>query len=231
MWEANPTWGSPRIVAELAMLGIDVAKSTVEKYKPRRSGPSSPTWRTFLDQHVGDLVSIDFFIVPTATFRVLFVFIVLAHDRRRIVHFNVTEHPTAQWTAQQIVEAFPFDTAPRYLIRDGDGIYGERVTRRIESLDIDEVITAPASPWQNAYVERVIGTLRRELFNHVIVFSERHLKILLSSYLDYYHTWRTHQSLENDAPDGRKMRPAKPYNVKEVAAAKGLHHVYFPKAA
>ena len=162
MWEANPTWGSPKIVAELAMLGIDVAKSTVEKYKPKRTGPPSPTWRTFLDQHVRDLVSIDFFIVPTATFRVLFVFIVLAHDRRRIVHFNVTEHPTAQWTAQQIVEAFPFDTAPSYLIRDGDGIYGDCVTRRIESLGIDEVITAPASPWQNAYVERMIGTLRRK---------------------------------------------------------------------
>ncbi len=116
------------------MLGIDVAKSTVEKYRPKRFGPPSPTWRTFLDQHVRDLVSIDFFIVPTATLHVLFVFIVLAHNRRRIVHFNVTEHPTAQWTAQQIVEAFPFDTAPSYLIRDGDGVYGERVTRRIERL-------------------------------------------------------------------------------------------------
>ena len=205
MWEANPTWGSPKIVAELAMLGINVAKSTVEKYQPKRAGPSSPKWRTFLDQHVRDLVSIDFFIVPTSTFRVLFVFIVLAHDRRRIVHFNVTEHPTAQWTAQQIVEAFPFDTAPGYLIRDGDGIYGERVTRRLESLGIDEVVTAPASPWQNAYAERVIGTLRRELFDHVIVLNERHLKRLMSSYLDYDHPWRTHQSLNSDAPDGRPV--------------------------
>ena len=157
MWEANPTWGSPKIVAELAMLGINVAKSTVEKYQPKRAGPSSPAWRTFLDQHVRDLVSIDFFVVPTATFRVLFVFIVLDHNRWRIVHFNVTEHPTAQWTAQQIVEAFPFDTAPSYLIRDGDGIYGERVTRTIESLGIDEVVTAPASPWRNAYAERGSG--------------------------------------------------------------------------
>jgi transposase InsO family protein len=178
-------WGSPKIVAELAMLGIDVAKSTVEKYKPKRTGPPSPTWRTFLDQHVRDLVSIDFFIVPTVKFRILFVFIVLAHDRRRIVHFNVTEHPTAQWTAQQIIEAFPFDTAPGYLIRDGDGVYSERVTRRIGSMGIDEVVTAPASPWQNAYVERVIGTLRRELFDHVIVLNERHLKRLMSLYLDY----------------------------------------------
>ncbi|MCP4194349.1 MAG: transposase family protein, partial [Planctomycetaceae bacterium] len=223
MWEANPTWGSPKIVAELAMLGIDVAKSTVEKYRPRQAGPPSPTWRTFLDHHVRDLVSIDFFIVPTATFRVLFVFILLAPDRRRIVHFNVTAHPTAQWTAQQIVEAFPFDTAPSYLIRDGDGIYGQRVMRRIESLGIDEVVTAPASPWQNAYVERVIGTLRRELFDHVIVLNEPHLKRLMSSYLDYYHPWRTHQSLDSDAPDGRPVRAAETCNVVELSAVHGLH--------
>ena len=176
------------------MPGIEVAKSTLEKFRPRRAGPPSPVWRTSLDQHVRDLVSIDFFIVLTATFRVLFVFIVLAHNRRRIVHFNVTEHPAAQWRAQQIVEAFPFDTAPGYLIRDGDGIYGERVTRRIESLGIDEVITAPASPWQNAYVERVIGTLRRELFDHVIVLNVRHLKRLMSSYewhlIKGYHPYK-----------------------------------------
>ena len=203
----------------------------MEKYQPKRAGPPSPTWRTFLDQHVRDLVSIDFFTVPTVRFRVLFVFVVLAHDRRRIVHFNVTEHPTAQWTAQQIVEAFPFDTAPSYLIRDGDGIYGERVTRRIESLGIDEVITAPRSPWQNAYVERVIGTLRRELFDHVIVLNERHIKKLMSSYLDYYHPWRTHQSLNNDAPDRRPVRASQPGNIVEFPAVDGLHHVYLPKAA
>jgi putative transposase len=119
MWRANPTWGSPRIVAELHKLGIDVAKSTVEKYKPHGQRPPSTTWRTFLELHLKELVAIDFFIVPTSQFKVLFVFLVLAHDRRRIVHFNVTEHPTAQWSAQQIVEAFPFDTAARYLLRDG----------------------------------------------------------------------------------------------------------------
>ena len=156
----------------------------MEKYKLRGERLPSATWRTFLDQHVKELVAIDFFIVPTASFKVLFVFLALAHDRRRIVHFNVTEHSTAQWTAQQIVEAFPFDAAPRYLLRDGDGIYGERVRRRIDSLSIDEVVTAPASPRQNPYVERVIGSLRRELLNHVIILNERHLKRLLSSYLD-----------------------------------------------
>jgi transposase InsO family protein len=141
-----------------------------------------------------DLVAIDFFVVPTVKFRVLFVFIVLAHDRRRILRFNVTEHPTAQWTAQQLVEAFPFDTAPRYLLRDGDGIYkSKKVWRRIESLNIHEVVTAPASPWQNAYVERVIGSIRREILNHVIVLNEAHLRRLLSRYIDYYHHWRTHR--------------------------------------
>ncbi len=155
MWQANPTWGSPRIVAELQKLGIEVAKSTVEKYKPRSGRPPSTTSRTFLGQHAKDIAAIDFFIVPTLTFKVLFVFVVLVHERRRIVHFNVTEHPTAQWTAQQIVEAFPFDAAPQYLLRDGDGIYGQRVRRRIESLGINDVVTAPGSPWQNAYVGRV----------------------------------------------------------------------------
>ncbi|MGB5252662.1 MAG: integrase core domain-containing protein, partial [Sedimenticolaceae bacterium] len=148
-----------------------------------------------------------------------------------IIHFNVTEHPTAQWTAQQIVEAFPFDTVPSYLIRDGDGIYGERVTQKMKSLGINEVITAPASPWQNAYVERVIGSLRRELFDHVIVLNERHLKRLLSSYLDYYHQWRTHQSLNGDAPHGRPLRAAEPSDVAEFPAVHGLHHIYLPKAA
>ncbi len=161
MWRFNPTWGSPRIVAELHKLGIEVAKSTVEKYKPHGERLPSASWRTFLDLHLKELAAIDFFVVPTATFEVLFAFIVLAHDRRRFVHFNVTEHPTAQWTAQQIVEAFPFDTAPKYLLRDGDGCYGRQVQRRIRSLGTKEVITAPASPWQNPYVERVIGSIRR----------------------------------------------------------------------
>ncbi len=231
IWHANPTWGSPRIVAELQKLGIEVAKSTVEKYKPRAGRPPSTTWRTFFSQHARELVAVDFFIVPTVTFKVLFVFLVLAHDRRRIVHFNVTEHPTAQWTAQQIVEAFPFDTAPKYLLRDGDGIYGERVRRRIDSLGIDEVVTAPASPWQNAYVERVIGTLRREFLDHVIILNERHLKRLLSSYLDYYHTWRTHRSLDQDAPHGRRVRFAEPGQVLEFPVVQGLHHYYLPRAA
>jgi hypothetical protein len=159
MWQATPAWGLPRIVAELHKLGIDVARSTVEKYKTPGGRLPSSTWRTFLELHVKELVAVGFFVVPTATFRVLFGFLVLAHEPRRLVHFNVTEHPTAQWTALQIVEAFPFDTAPRYPLRDGDGVYGNRVRRRIDSLGIDEVVTTPASPWQNPYVERMIGSL------------------------------------------------------------------------
>ncbi len=231
MWSSNPTWGSPRIVGELRTLGIHVAKSTVEKYKPHGERFPSATWRTFLEQHLKELVAIDFFIVPTSTFKVLFVFIVLAHDRRRIVHFNVTEHPTAQWTAQQLVEAFPFDTAPRYLLRDGDGIYGDKAQRRIKSLSIDEVVTAPASPWQNAYVERLIGSIRREMLDHVIVLNECHLRRLLSRYTDYYHHWRTHRSLDMDAPDGRSFYSVESSNVIEFPAVHGLHHYYLPKAA
>ena len=231
MWQANLTWGSPRIVSELQMLGIAVAKSTVERYKPRYRKPPSPSWRTFLEQHAHELASIDFFVVPTATLKVLFVLVVLVHDRRRIVHFNVTEHPTAQWTAQQLTEAFPFDTAPRYLLRDGDGSYGRQVQRRIRSLGTKEVITAPASPWQNPYVERVIGSIRRELLDHVIVLNERHLKRLLSSYLDYYLPWRTHRSLARDAPDHRPVRSAKPAHVIDFPAVHGLHHYYLPRVA
>ena len=161
----------------------------------------------------------------------LTVSVELAHVRRRIIHFNVTEHPTAQRAAQQLVEAFPFDSAPRYLIRDGDGIYGDRARRRIDSLGIDDVAMAPASPWQNAYAEGVIGSGRREILYHAIILNERHLKRLLSSYLNHYHPWRTHRSLAQDAPDGRPVRSAKLNKVAEFSVVDGLHHYYLPRAA
>src|SRR5262244_1964048 len=163
MWRANPTWGSPRIVGELRKLGINVAKSTVEKYRPRVRTPSAPTWKTFLNNHIHDIVACDFFTVPTATFRVLFVFIMLAHERRRIVHFHITEHPTAQWTAQQIVEAFPWNTAPRSLLRDRDSIYRVAFQHGIKNIGIKEVKIAPRSPWHNPSCERLIGSIRREV--------------------------------------------------------------------
>ena len=226
MWQSNPTWGSPRIVGELRKLGIDVAKSTVEKYRPKVRKPSSPTWKAFLNNQVQDLVACDFFTVPTATCQVLFVFIMLAHERRRIVHFNITEHPTAEWTAQQIVEAFPWDTAPRYLLRDRDSIYGGHFQQGIKNMGIEEVKIAPRSPWQNPYCERVIGSIRRECLNDVIVLNARHLKRLLRSYVGYYQTWRTHRSLAMDAPDPRVIQPREIGPVRKLPEVGGLHHHY-----
>jgi transposase InsO family protein len=226
MWRSNPTWGSPRIVGELGMLGITVAKSTVEKYRPRIRKPPSPTWRAFLANHVKDIVACDFFTVPTATFKVLFVFIMLSHERRRIVHCNITEHPTAHWTAQQIVEAFPWDTAPRYLLRDRDAIYSASFQSRVENMGLEEVKIAPRSPWQNPYCERVIGSIRRDALDHVIVLNEQHLRRVLRSYVDYYHDWRTHLSLDMDAPESRPVQPPELGPVRKLPEVGCLHHHY-----
>ncbi len=198
---ANPLWGSPRIHGELLKLGLEVSQRTVARLRPRRPKSPSQTWRTFLQNHVLDLVSVDFFVVPTATFRVLYVFVVLLHHRRKVVHFNVTDSPTAVWTGQQIVEAFPNDSAPRYLLRDRDSIYGGEFRRRVKSMGSAEVLTAPRSPWQNPFAERVIGTIRRELLDQVIVLNEGHLRRRLRAYLRYYHGSRTHLALEKDAPE------------------------------
>jgi hypothetical protein len=166
MSKSNPVWGAPRIHGELQKLGVEISQATVSKYLVRPRRPPSQTWRTFLDNHLGSLVSVNFFVVPTVMFKVLFVFVVLAHDRRRVVHINVTDTPTAQWTAMQLVEAFPWETAPRYLLRDRDRVYGVEFSSRVNGMGIREVKTAPRSPWQNPYVERLIGTLRRECLDH-----------------------------------------------------------------
>jgi len=231
MWQANPTWGSPRIVGELRKLGIEIAKSTVEKYRPKLRQPPSPSWSAFLKQHIHDTVAIDFFTVPTARLRVLFVLVVLAHDRRRVLYFNVTEHPTAEWTAQQLVEAFPWESPPRYLLRDRDAIYGNQFRKRVRSLGMKECPTAPRSPWQNPYAERVIGSIRRECLDHVIVLNERHLKRLLRGYFAYYHQWRTHRSLKMDSPDGRSVHSPELGEIIEFPAVNGLHHYYLRSAA
>jgi putative transposase len=173
----------------------------------------------------------DCLVVPTAELKVLFILVILGHDRRRVLHFNVTEHPTAEWTVQQLIEAFPFESAPRYLLRDGDAIYGEKVRRKLRALGIAEVVTAPASPWQNAYAERLIGTIRRELLDHVVVLNERHLWRLLKTYFAYYNRWRTYRSLRGDPPDTRPVRPALPARTAEIPAIQGLHHYYLPEAA
>ncbi|MDP3938194.1 MAG: integrase core domain-containing protein [Deltaproteobacteria bacterium] len=223
----NPTWGAPRITSELLLLGYEVRDTTVAKYLPRRRhGPSSQRWRTFLKNHLPETVACDFFVVPTATFRLLYCFLILSHDRRRIVHFNVTSNPTAKWTAQQMVEAFPGDgPIPKYLIRDRDGIYGGYFRRRVQNMGIREFVTSRRSPWQNPFVERVIGTIRRECLDHVIVLGEDHLRRLLKSYIRYYHGVRPHLSLHRNAPIPRKVEPGRG-RVIAIPHVGGLHHHY-----
>jgi len=227
----NPTWGAPRIHGELLMLGFDVSEATLSRYMPRRRKPPSPSWRTFLRNHTKDLISIDFFVVPTATFRLLYVFLILEHERRRIVHFNVTEGPSAQWTGQQLVNAFPYNSAPKYVIRDRDKIYGANFVRRVHAMGIEQVLTAPRSPWQNPYCERVIGTLRRDCLDHVIVVGEQHLRRILHQYLEYYHGSRTHLALDKDAPEPRERESVDGGKVVALPMVGGLHHRYSRLAA
>jgi putative transposase len=231
MATANRFWGAPRIHGELVKLGINVAERTVSRLMPKRRPQPSQTWRTFLANHVHDFVSIDFFTVPTARLRVLFVLVMLAHHRRRVVQFNVTEHPTAPWTAQQIVNAFPDDTAPSYLLRDRDQVYGAQFRHRVKSMQIEEVLTAPQSPWGNPFAERLIGSIRRECLDHVVVLNEQHLRRILTRYLAYYHRARTHLSLEKDAPDGRPVEPPELGKVVQISEVGGLHHRYVRRAA
>ena len=231
MAATNPLWGAPRIHGELLKLGIRVAERTVSRLLPKRRTPPSQTWRTFLTNHVRDLVSIDFFIVPTVRLRVLFAFVVLAHDRRRVLHFNVTEYPTAAWTAQQIVDAFPDDSAPSFLLRDRDSIYGDAFRQRVKGMGIGEVLTAAHSPWQNPFSERLIGSIRRECLNHVLVLGERHLRRTLARYFAYYHRARTHLSLDKDAPHGRPIERPELGKVIPIREVGGLHHRYVRRAA
>ena len=231
MSRENPLWGSPRIHGELLKLGIEICETSVAKYMVRRRKPPSQTWCTFLNNHVKNLVSVDFFTVPTIRFQVLYVFLVLAHDRRRVVHFNVTAHPTAEWTAQQLREAFPFDQIPRYLLRDRDKIFGDTFQEQVKDMQIEEVLSAPRSPWQRAYVERVIGSIRRECLDHVIAFGEASLRRTLSCYFSYYHQTRPHLSLEKDAPEPRPIQPSALGRVVAVPQVGGLHHRYERRAA
>jgi transposase InsO family protein len=230
MWEANPTWGSRRIQAELLKLDIHVLDSTVRKYRPKRRR-SPPTWRTFLQTHLKDLVAIDFFTVPTVSCGVLFVFLVLAHHRRKVLHFNVTDSPSANWTAQQLVEAFPYCSPPRYLLRDRDSIYGHAFAKRVESLGLEQKVIAPRSPWQNPYIARLIGSIRRECLDHVIIFGASHLRRTLTAYFQYYHKARTHRGLDQDSPEPRAVERADRGTVVELPMVSGLHHRYTRLAA
>src|SRR5450631_1342769 len=231
MCRENPGWGAPRIHGELLNLGIDIGETSVSKYIVRCSKPPSQTWRTFLENHLTQMVSIDFFTIPTIRFHVLYVFLVLAHDRRRIVHFNVTSHPTAEWTGQQLRNAFPYDQFPRYLLRDRDAIFGHGFIDHVRDMGIEEMLSAPRSPWQRAYVERVIGSIRRECLDHVIVFGESSLRRTLSSYFSYYHQTRPHLALEKDAPEPRPIQGPELGRVIAVPQVGGLHHRYERRAA
>jgi transposase InsO family protein len=229
MAQANPLWRAPRIHGELRKLGIQVSERTVSRILRTVKRPPSQTWKTFLQNHIGEIVAIDFFTVPTIRLRVLFVFLVIEHQRRKVLHFGVTEHPTAAWTAQQVVEAFSEQDAKHYLIRDRDSIYGDEFRCRVQALGMNEVITAPRSPWQNAFVERLIGSIRRECLDHAVVLSRRHLRRLLKSYLTYYHRSRTHLALAKDAPEPRAiMRRG---NIIAIPQVGGLHHRYERQAA
>ena len=227
----NPLWGAPRIHGELLKLGYDICESTIAKYMVRRSGPPNQTWQTFIRNHMTEIAAIDFFTVPIVTFRTLYVFLILSLDRRRIIHFNVTKNPTAEWTSLQLIQAFPFDTAPRFLIRDRDGVYGPKVIDTHDFMDIEQIVTAPRSPWRNGYCERVIGTIRRECLDHVIVLGEKHLRRMLKEYLAYYHKDRTHLGLDKDSPEPRIVQPRDVGPVTSKPILGGLHHRYFRQAA
>jgi transposase InsO family protein len=207
----NPLWGAPRIHGELLKLGIEVAQSSVAKYMVKRRAPPSQGWRTFLRNHA-DIAAMDLFVVPTIGFDLLYAFVIVRLDRRDLVWINVTANPTAEWVARQITEAFPWDEAPRHLIRDRDRIYGSVVTRRLRAMGIRDKPTAPASPWQNGFAERLIGSIRRECVDHIIVLGEVHLRQILQSYARYYNDIRTHRSSDKDAPVSRQIQRSEASN-------------------
>jgi putative transposase len=226
MHQANPTWGAPRIHGELLKLGIELAQSTVSKYLPRLQRPPSQGWRTFLRNHLGEVIAIDFAVVPTVKGQLLFAFVVLSLARRRVLQVNVTANPTGAWTAQQMVDALPWPPTARYVIRDRDRIYGETFQRRVEHLELKHVVIAARSPWQNAYVERFIGSLRRECLDHIVALDERQLLRVVRSYVDYYNRSRTHLSLGKDPPQPRPVHGPDLGAIVAVPAVGGLHHRY-----
>src|ERR1035438_2624269 len=220
----NPLWGAPRIHGELLKLGFEVAQSSVAKYMAKQHRPPSQGWRTFLRNHAPDIAAMDLFVAPTIGFDLLYAFIIVRLDRRDLIWISVTTNPTAEWIARQLTEAFPWDDAPRYLIRDRDRIYGAIVTRRLRAMGIRDKPTAPASPWQNGFAERLIGSIRRECVDHFIVLGEAHLRRILKSYADYYNGVRTHRSLNKDAPVSRQFQLTG--SIKSLAILGGLHHHY-----
>jgi transposase InsO family protein len=229
MVAANPLWRAPRIHGELKMLGIEISERTVSRILRRLPRPPGQTWKTFLHNHLCQMASIDFFTVPTIALKVLFVFIVLEHRRREVLHFNVTDHPTAAWTSQQILETLAEHDAPCYLLRDRDGVYGSDVRLRIASFHINEILTAPRSPWQNPYAERLIGSIRRDCLNHFVILNARHLKRTLVSYFMYNRGSRTHLGLDKQCPHSREISSVG--RIVKIPHLGGLHHRYERVAA
>ena len=224
MSRENPLWGAPRIHGELLMLGIEIAESTVGRYMVRRRRPPSQGWKTFLRNHAAGIASLDLFVVRTISFKLLYGLVILRHARRRLITISVTSNPTAEWIAGQLTDAFPWDEAPRHLIRDRDGAFGSAYTHRIRAMGIRDHPTAPRSPWQNGHVERLIGSIRRESLDHLVVFAEAQLRRVLKSYASYYKQVRTHLSLGKNAPDFR--RPQKTGRIAAIPILGGLHHQY-----
>src|SRR4030088_2133911 len=220
----NQLWGAPRIHGELLKLGFSVAQSTVAKYMIKRCGPPSQGWGTFLHNHAPDVGAVDMFVVPTIGFQLLYAIVIMRLDRRRLVWTNVTTYPTSEWIARKITEAFPWDQAPRYLLRDRDRSYGAIVHRRLRAMGIRDHPTAPRSPWQNGYVERLIGSIRRECFDHILGMGEAHLSRTLKAYASYYNEVRTHRSLHKDAPETRPVQFSG--SVVSHPMLGGLHHHY-----
>jgi len=221
---ANPLWGAPRIHGELLKLGIDIGQTSVAKYMVRLRGSPSQGWKTFLRNHADGIAAMDLFVVPTVSFRLLYGLLIMAHGRRQILWFGVTAHPTAEWIANQVTEAFGWEQAPCYLIRDRDRAYGDTFVRRLRSMGIRDRPTSPRSPWQNGYAERLIGSIRRECVDHIVILSERHLRHVLLSYMNYYNEMRTHLSLSKDAPVPRAIGTVGHILCRPVLG--GLHHQY-----
>ena len=224
----NVGWGAPRIHGELLKLGIEISEITVSRYLPKRppSAGSRQRWATFLHNHLHETLAIDFAVVPTATFGIIYLFFVLSLERRRVLYFNVTQYPTAEWAAQQVVEACPFELPGRFLVRDNDKIYGARFRDRIDGLGLKQIRTAFRSPWQNGFAERWISSLRRDCLDHVIVINERQLRCVIGSYVAYYHADRTHLGLEKDTPEERVVESREDGKVISIPRVGGLHHRY-----
>ncbi len=226
---SNPTWGAPKIHGELLKLGLVTSERTVSGLLRRyRRKPPSQTWKTFIKNHMTGMVAVDFLVAPTIRFRMLYVWAILSHANRQVIHFNVAANPIAEWAAQQAIEAFPWDTVPRFLLHDRDSIYGRHFRQRVDGMGIEQVVTAYCSSWQNAYVERLNGSIRRECIDHVIVLNENHLRKILRSYFEYYNNDRTHLGIGKEIPIGRQVSERQSSSAKliEFPRVGGLHHRY-----